>query len=314
MTESIVSSAPEPARPGRAPIALFVYRRTDLLNAVLDSLEACPEFPESDVFVFSDGPKNAAAAADVAQVRALVRERLRPNMTVIEARENRGLANSIIAGVTRLCEEYGRAIVIEDDLIVSPALLGWFNTALEAYADNPAVMQVSGYAFDVPLLRKRRHGVFLPLASSWGWATWQRAWSAFDPDAGGWEAIKSDRALRRRFDVGGAYPYAKMLERQMRGQVDSWAIRWYWTIFVLGGLTLFPPRSLVRNDGTDGAATHGGFSTWLRNRLVRRRRGWECALPDLPEQVAVEVNVVRSVRRTIWLSTSKLSPAYWLLG
>src|SRR3990170_2949831 len=158
-----------PASSSRAPIALFTYRRTDLLGAVLDSLEACAEFADSDVFVFSDGPKNAAAAEDVERVRALIRGRLRPNMTLIEAPENRGLANSIIAGVSRLCDEYGRAIVIEDDLVVSPALLTWFNAALDHYADDSRVMQVSGHAFDVPALRERRDGLFLPITTSWGW-------------------------------------------------------------------------------------------------------------------------------------------------
>jgi hypothetical protein len=312
MTECTNLGETGSTRSNRAPIALFVYRRTDLLGSVLDSLEACPEFQESDVFVFSDGPKNAAAAPDVAQVRALVRARLRPNMTLIEAPENRGLANSIIAGVTRLCEEYGRVIVIEDDLVVSPALLSWFNSALHAFADDPAVMQISGHAFDVASLRTREEGLFLPLITSWGWATWRRAWSRFDPGARGWEAIKSDPDLRRRFDLDGCYPYGKMLERQMNGEVDSWAVRWYWTSFTAGGLTLFPPRSLVLNEGADFSATHAGFVSRLRHRIIRRKTALDHLTPTLPKAVVVEPDSLVSVQKCIWRTTSKLSLHYWL--
>ncbi len=145
-----------------APVALFVYRRLELLSRVLDSLEACPEFGASKVVIFSDGPRQSSDAV-VGEVRAYLRSRLRPNMQVVEAERNNGLARSIIGGVTQLCEEYGRVIVLEDDLLVSPALLTWFNTALNACADDPKVMQVSGYMYNVAALRGREEGFYLPI-------------------------------------------------------------------------------------------------------------------------------------------------------
>jgi hypothetical protein len=112
-----------------APIAVFAYRRTNLLTKTLDALERCPEFADSPVFIFSDGPRSGGAEADVAAVRKLVRGRLRRNMTLIESSMNRGLAASIISGVSQLCNDHGRVIVVEDDLIVSPSTLTWFNAA-----------------------------------------------------------------------------------------------------------------------------------------------------------------------------------------
>jgi hypothetical protein len=49
-----------------------------------------------------------------------------------------------------------------------------------------------------------------------------------------------------------------MLKAQQEGKVDSWAIRWYLTTFLMQGLTLYPGRSLVRNIGFDGSGTHCG--------------------------------------------------------
>jgi hypothetical protein len=47
-----------------------------------------------------------------------------------------------------------------------------------------------------------------------------------------------------------------MLERQARGEVDSWAIRWHASMYLLGKLSLYPPHTLVRNNGFDGSGTH----------------------------------------------------------
>jgi hypothetical protein len=282
-----------------APIALFLYRRRDLLDPVLDSLEACPEFGQSPVFLFSDGPRSARVADDVDDVRDRVRERLRSNMQLIESPINKGLARSISEGVSQLTNQYGRVIVLEDDLILSPATLSWFNTALDRYAGVDRVMQVSGHMFDSRALRRLRTGVFLPLTTSWGWATWKRAWSRFDQSAAGWEALASDRKLRRRFDIDGHYPYARMLEKQMRGKIDSWAIRWYWTVFQAGGLTLFPPQSLVQNLGADASATHPGPLGRMRRLIPHRMMPVRKTLPSLPEQVSIDLAAFEMVGAAI---------------
>jgi hypothetical protein len=251
-----------------APIALFAYRRTRHLSLALDALAACPEFAESPVFVFSDGPTDASAG-DVAEVRAMLQARRRPNMTIVEAPSNRGLAASITAGVTRLCDEFGRAIVLEDDLIVSPSALTWFNTALARYADDARVWQISAHQFDVPEFVARQEGLFLHLTTSWGWATWKRAWDRYDAAAQGWQRLETEKALKRRFDLGDAYPFADMLIQQMNGRIDSWAIRWRWSVFCAGGISLYPPRSLASNTGFDATATHTRFKL-LKQLLVRR--------------------------------------------
>lgn len=278
-----------------APIAVFAYRRTAHLAAVLDSLERCPEFAASPVYVFSDGPRDAAAESDVRDVRQMLAGRARPNMTIVESPRNRGLANSIIAGVSDLCDRHGRAIVIEDDLVVSPVLLAWFNHALDRYRDEARVWQVSGHQFPAPEFQSRDQGMFLNLSTSWGWATWDRAWRGFDASATGWQAVTQDQAVRDRFDLNGSYPYAEMLEQQMRGEVDSWAIRWWWSMFRADALGLFPPRTLVSNIGEDGTATH------KPSRLVRLLKPMEApalmqAVPDFPRTVMVDDAAQQAVR------------------
>jgi hypothetical protein len=287
-----------------APVALFAYRRSDHLARTLDALEACPEFSASSVTVYSDGPRSDDARPGVAAVRTLLASRKRANMTIVEAPANRGLANSIISGVTEQCERHGRVIVIEDDLVLSPVGLTWLNRGLNTYADDARVWQVGAHQFAVPQFATRADGLFLRLNTSWGWGTWKRAWDRFDPFAIGWQALKTDSDLRRRFNLDGAYPYAEMMEQQMTGKVDSWAIRWWWSVFQANGLGLHPPRSLVSNIGDDGSATHAPS---LARRLFAPRpvELLDRGLPGLPSTVAVDQEAQRALETLLRSQTTR---------
>lgn len=281
-----------------APIAVFGYRRARSLARTLDDLQACPEYAGSPVYVFSDGPKNEAARRDVAAVREMLARRRTPNMTIIEAPENRGLARSIIDGVARLTREYGRVIVIEDDLRLSPLTLAWFNQGLDKYELEDRVMQISAHVHTVPAFRHKASAFFLPFTTTWGWATWKRGWDRFDPEARGWEELKTDGAFRQRFDVDGAYPYSQMMTHQMESSLDSWGIRFYWTVFKANGLVLFPPVSFVKNHGVDLKATHGVKSLAL-SALKSLGRAFPSSVPDFPTEIRVDPEDLTEVGRAI---------------
>lgn len=238
-----------------APVAIFVFKRPAHTRRLLESLQTNPEFSESPVYIFADGARNAKEQEDVDAVRHLVAEFAHPNKTLVLAPANQGLAKSITQGVTQLCAEYGQAIVVEDDLVVAPSFLNYMNTALARYADAAQVMQISGHMFPVDL-HAATDAVFLPVTTSWGWATWQRAWvhMAEAPEIA--IAQLTSRKWRYQFDLRGTFPYARMLAQRLERKNHSWAIWWYYQVFTHGGLVLHPARSLVNNEGFDGSGTH----------------------------------------------------------
>lgn len=241
-----------------APIALFVYNRPVHIRQTVEALQKNELVGESDLFIFSDAPKKPEAAEAVREVREYIKtiNGFR-SISIIERDRNLGLANSVIDGVTRLCNEYGKVIVLEDDLVTSSYFLHFMNEALERYQNESQVMQISGHMFPADIMAET-DAVFLPMTTSWGWATWQRAWQYFGPAAAGFETLKHNAKLRRQFNLDGAYDFFGMLEHQLRGTIDSWAIRWYLSVFLLSGLTLFPRKTFVENAGFDGSGTHCG--------------------------------------------------------
>lgn len=251
-----------------APISLFVYNRPWHTRQAVESLLVNPGAAHSPLYIFSDAPRGATASEAVAEVRAYIRTIAGfKTVTIIERETNFGLARSIIDGVTRLCEEYGRVIVMEDDLVTSPHFLAYMNDALALYENEGRVMQVAGYMFPVNL-DINEDVLLLPFISSWGWATWKRAWQHFDAEAKGYKKLVKDRTLRKQFDLGGHYGYFKMLRAQQQGKADSWAIRWYLSVFLRNGLALYPKKTLVRNLGFDGSGVNCAVSKIEESQLA----------------------------------------------
>jgi hypothetical protein len=278
-----------------APVGLFVYRRPEHARRMIESMRACEGAERGPIYVFADGPKTDAEIPAVEATRAVAHELLGERAVYVELERNRGLADSIIAGTTELCDRHGRAVIVEDDLILAPSFLRFLNQGLERYRDESRVLQVSGHMFDVPSLATHDHALFLPMIDSWGWATWDRAWDLFDPDATGWRERLSDPAQRRRFDLNGEYPYGAMLRKQQAGEIDSWAIRWYYTLFVHDRLALFPPTTLVANGGADRSGTNGRLP--LRSREETPTSAGHFSFPDVIETSEWSDEVLASVGR-----------------
>lgn len=280
-----------------APVVVFAYRRPDHLRNTLTSLIRCEGFKQSPIIVYCDGPRDAKETDLVMATRELASATLGDHAEYHFSEVNLGLSRSVIAGVSDAVNRFGRAIVVEDDLELSPSFLTFMNHALDRYIHNERVFQVSGYMFDVPELNSSPSALFLPFTVSWGWATWKRAWDQFDPLASGWEALRTDKDLRQRFGLDGTYDYATMLIRQMTGLRDSWAVRWYWTVFKANGLVLFPPVSLVSNTGFDGSGTHG-------RGVLRGFSEIKTALPspkiDLPRSVFIDAGLYAYVKKGLW--------------
>jgi acetyltransferase-like isoleucine patch superfamily enzyme len=237
-----------------APIVLFVYNRPWHTRQTLEALEANVLANESMLFVFADGPKPNASAEDIDkinEVRSIVKEKQWcKSVELIESDANKGLAQSVIAGVTQIVNQYGRIIVLEDDLITSPWFLTYMNEGLEMYENNQNVYSINGYMF--PIDYGNDCDTFLcPLAtSSWGWATWKDKWKVFDFETKYKYNIQHNLLLKNRFNIA-EYSFSSMLDNK-----NSWAIRWYYSVFCRNGLGLFPTKTLVNNIGCDGSGVH----------------------------------------------------------
>ena len=240
-----------------APIVLFTYNRSWHTRRTIEALQKNHLANESVIFIFSDGPKTEEDEPKVEEVRKFLKTiQGFKQIEIIEREKNWGLAKNIIDGVTKVVNEYGTIIVLEDDLVTSPYFLTYMNKALEMYQHEEKVASISGYVYPLPHPEKLPETFFIRGADCWGWATWKRAWQYFEPDGKKLLALLNKRKECRLFDFNGSYPYTRMLKDQIKGKNNSWAIRWYASTFLNNMLTLYPRKSLVRNIGLDDSGTH----------------------------------------------------------
>lgn len=237
-----------------APIALFVYNRPDHTRRTISYLQKNFLAEDSRLFIFSDNAKYGEDRQKVDEVRALIKQTEGfKSIKIYENPINYGLADSIINGVSLLVKEYGKVIVFEDDLLASPYTLRYFNDALQHYFNDEKVMHIGAYMY--PIEEKLPQTFFYRAATSWGWATWDRAWKSLNPDIDG--LMKQfDKSKIKAFSIEGSMNFWKQMQEFKSGKNNSWAIRWYASIFLKNGLTLNPAKSLIQNIGHDGSGVH----------------------------------------------------------
>lgn len=239
-----------------APVILFIYNRPLHTRNTLETLAKNKHAEQSDLFVFADGAKPQATAEDLQKIneaRAVIGEKQWcKNVRLIPREKNMNLEDNVIDGITQIINQYGKAIILEDDLLTSPYFLQYCNEALELYADDERVFSINGFMHSVDF--GAEPGTFLcPLAtSSWGWATWADRWNKLEIKPEYINAIADNNFLTNRFNFAGS-DYTNMLKN-----MNTWDIRWYYTAFINNGLGLFPTRSLIKNLGFDNSGTHTG--------------------------------------------------------
>jgi hypothetical protein len=247
-----------------APIVLFVYNRPEHTRRTVESLLKNNLSGNSSVFIFSDGPKSDSDSLKIKSVREYVKSiKGFENIEIKSRDKNIGLANSVISGMNEILSFNESIIAMEDDLITSPSFLSFMNNALAFYHADKRIFSVSGYPYPIQVPKSYLQDIFISYrASSWGWGTWKDRWEKVDWEVRDFNNFISDKPTQKLFSRAGE-DLTPMLKSQMKGDVDSWAIRWSYAHFKQNAFCLYPVVPLCKNIGTDKSGTHSASSDKL---------------------------------------------------
>ena len=246
-----------------APIALFAYNRPKHLQRTVEALKKNELADKSELFIYSDGTKdlkdskkNGELGNNINQVRKYAKSIDGfKKVNIIEREENLSLANSLIAGISEVVNDYPKIIVLEDDLLTSQFFLSYMNKGLNLYEDEDKIISINAYMYN--LQKKLPETYFLRYADCWGWATWKNKWELFETDAKKLLHILIERKLVKTFDsIAYTGLNTDLLTRQSNNKANSWAIRWHASAFLNNMLSLYPRQSLVQHIGNDGTGTN----------------------------------------------------------
>ena len=247
-----------------APICLFTYNRLEETIQTVKSLQNNYLAPLSELFVFSDGPRSESAIPKVTEVRNYLSTITGfKSVLILESPVNKGLANSIIEGVSKVIEQYGKIIVLEDDLISSPNFLNFMNHALDFYETDTKIQSINGYS--VFLMSAMEEVYFQTRPFPWGWATWSDRWKKDIFDKKKLDLfIKSDNFILKEFKAKCGNDISKMLLNSINNKNDSWYVRWTFDHFRNNNYSIFPTKSYIQNIGHNTNGTHcNGINSYV---------------------------------------------------
>lgn len=271
----------------KAPVVVFAYKRPDLLKRTLETLAVNHGIAETPVYIFVDGPKQDASVKELSSIQA-VREisssfHSGQSLTTQFRESNHGLADSVLTGVDQVIERYGKVIVVEDDVELSPWFLEFMNAALDRFEQEKQIGSVGSWNYFSPP-EKTPHTFFLRYPDSIAWATWKDRWDLLERNGLKLKEQLHSAKLMNRLDADGNVDwFSTMLQSQIDGKVDSWAIRWTATMILQKRLCVYPQVSLSRHMGFDQSATHENSVDDYNKNLKLAEQS-----PRLPDQVRGE--------------------------
>jgi hypothetical protein len=293
-----------------APIIMFCYNRPEHTKRAIEELRKNELANESVLHIFLDGPKNNKDEEKIEQIEQIITKISGfKEYHIYKSNHNKGLANSVINGVTKIINKYGKAIVLEDDIITSKKFIRFMNEALDFYSDNKKIYSISGYALPIEIPQNYKKSIYLSnRAFSWGWATWNDRWNSIDWDSQNYH-IFENRMVIDKFKRGGD-DLPHMLKMQLNGEIDSWAIRWNYNQSKFSQYTIVPIKSLAQNIGNDGSGIHCGESNKY-NVVIDENYEW-LFTSDLEENLKISDTIRRYITPKLNEEINKISDEKFL--
>jgi hypothetical protein len=292
-----------------APIVLFTYNRPEHTKLTLEALKKNYLANNSTLYIYCDGSRdnmNDANISNISQVRQIVRmEQWCGSVNIIESENNKGLAKSIKTGVSEIVLKYGKVIVMEDDLVTSPAFLTYMNKALDYYENYKSVFSISAYClpaskFKVP--EDYKYDVFVSLRnSSWGWGTWYDRWQQINWDVKVYETIRNTETIKQAFNRGGDDVF-DLLEMQQSGKLNIWSIQFTVAHFVNHAVSIVPTLSYVDNIGHDGSGENCLPGNGLKNQALNNNENVKFldVLYEDKQVINAFYNAYCRIKRPLW--------------
>lgn len=254
-----------------APVALFAFNRPEHTRKTLAAIASNALASATDLFIFVDGPRNEEDVAQIREVCAIADAvKSFRSLTLVRQDVNKGLAQSIVEGINRVLEEHDKIIVMEDDIVTSPAFLNYMNNSLSRFEDEKKVWHICGYN-EPTGGRDTRKTYFSRLMNCWGWGTWRDRWQHFEknPDK---LLTEFTPDMIQRFDLEIGEKFWFQVLANADGRMNTWAIFWYAAIFKQDGLCLNPQVTFVTNIGFDGSGVHCNVD---ESRNIKRKLNQE---------------------------------------
>ena len=237
-------------------MALFVYRRPQLARRALASIR---RYQPPRLYVVADGARHPSEAAACLESQRLVEEVDWPCSVRRDFSDaHLGCGQRIASGVSWVLEHEHSAIFLEEDCVADPSFFPYCEELLGRFECQENVMMITGFNLLGSWQIHNASYSFSHLGSSWGWATWRRAWRHFDAILTSWRKHLGTLEEIRKL-LGDDQIFAervRLFDAVAASRLDSWAVPWNLACLRRGACCAVPSVNLIANFGFGPDSTH----------------------------------------------------------
>lgn len=294
----------------KPPVLFLVFNRPEPTFQVFEAIrEARPD----KLYIAADGPRSnrPGEAESCAQVRRVVDRVDWPcQVQTLFREQNVGCRRAVSEAITWFFESEEEGIILEDDCLPSPDFFRFCGEALAMHRDEPRVMHIGGHVLlDAP---GKEDLFFSRLVPIWGWATWRRAWNAYDSEMSRIDEL--DQLPLREWYGSQATNVRKAIRRIHDDKVDAWGARWALSVLVNDGLSVVPRSNLISNIGFGKDATHTKVDSHMANQPLGELSEALVRKPDMSSDPAYDETYLRIMNRKSHLGKRLLNKLQELLA
>jgi len=236
------------------PVVIFLYRRPAHVNELLARLQLVRP---ARVWLVADGPKDTTEKSLCEQARLAAEGGISWPCKIerFYADTNLGLKKRIETGLDQVFEHEEEAIILEEDCHPTPNFFLFCEAMLEKYRNEPKVGAISGNCFLPKKQLVATDYYFSRYVHIWGWATWGRAWKAYDRRSWAWPKQGFCKLFPNAEKTEKAY-WNRIFGRVASGELSTWDYCWISWFWMQGWVSITPAQNLVRNVGFGPDATN----------------------------------------------------------
>jgi len=246
------------------PILLIVFNRPNKTKKLFDIIK---KIKPKNLYVSADGPreKNHNDLNLCSQVREIFNNiDWECNFHNLYNNENKSCKINVIESINWLFSKEKMGIILEDDCLPDLSFFNYCKILLEKYEFEEKIMQINGHSNNQTSPNDYSY-YFSKLNSTWGWATWKRAWDKFTTNMNDFDEKKNKKKINifyQNEDI--ANWMERYFEKTFKGEDKIWSLNWAYCIMNSDGLTISPFKNLIFNSGFDGSGTSGSFEEFSK--------------------------------------------------
>jgi hypothetical protein len=239
------------------PILLIVFNRSNFFKKLIFILK---KVKAKKIYIKIDGPRknNLNDKKEIDKIIHIIKN-INWNCKILINKEtkNLGCRDNPVKGINWLFKSENMGIILEDDCMPSLSFFKYCEILLNKYKNCKSISMISGRNNLEKINLDTSY--YFNFGSTWGWATWRRAWKFNDPRLKNWKNKKFRERLKKNLkDYSLFYNLLiEKCEKIFKKKINTvWDYQWIFSVISRNMIAVVPKINLVKNIGFDKRSTH----------------------------------------------------------